>query len=527
VEERDSGVTLAELLAAFSLATDLGLGQPMEHLLRSWQIASRLGCLAGLPDDEQPTLFHVAMLSWVGCVADAPEVTANFGDDIVFRADSYQTDLGGLSGMAFFMARAGRGQRLPRRVRAVATLAATGGAPVLRGIQGHCLVTSTLANQLGLPQQTSTAVRQFFARWDGRGVPRGLHGEEISLVVRLFHLADIVEVHHRHGGTPAAVRVARKRSGRQFDPGLVETFCAHAREVLPADTDEHDAYHLFARQPGLRARLDHQQLDAALEALADFTDLRCPTRAGHSRGVAVLAAAAARLLRLPARDVTTLYRAALVHDIGLHGVPATILNKSGPLTAHEQERLRAASYFTERVLARPAALARLGQIAGMAHERMDGSGFHRGIGGQAIPLPARILAAACALHELLEPRSSRAPYPLKEAAGMIRADIAAGRFDQPAADAVLAAAGAGTRRRVGGPAGLTPRELEVLGLIARGAATADIAAQLGISPKTAGTHIERIYAKSGASNRSTATLFALRNGLLGALDDGPGTPVTS
>ena len=527
MEERDSGVTLAELLAAFSLATDLGLGQPMEHLLRSWQIASRLGRVAGLPDDQQPTLFHVAMLSWVGCVADAPEVTANFGDDIVFRADSYHADLGGLPGMVFFLGHAGRGQRLPRRVRAAATMAATGGAAVARGIQGHCLVTSTLADQLGLSQETSTAVRQFFARWDGQGVPRGLRGEQISPVVRLFHLADVVEVHHRRGGIAAAVQIARARSGRQFDPELVNAFCTHAGEVLPGADDEHDAYQLFSRQPGLAGRLDHQSFDAALVALADFTDLRCATRAGHSRGVANLSAEAARLLRLPAHDVTTVYRAALVHDIGLHGVPATILNKSSSLTAHEQERLRAASYFTERVLARPAALAGLGQIAGMAHERMDGSGYHRAIGGQAIPLPARILAVACALHELLEARSGRTAYTLKQAAGMVRAEIAAGRFDQPSADAVLAAAGAGTRRRVAGPAGLTPRELEVLALVARGAATADIAEQLGISRKTAGTHIERIYAKTGASNRSTATLFALRSGLLGAVDDGPGSRVGS
>jgi DNA-binding CsgD family transcriptional regulator len=236
--------------------------------------------------------------------------------------------------------------------------------------------------------------------------------------------------------------------------------------------------------------------------------------------VADLSAEAARRLRLPAGEVKAVYRAGLVHDVGLHGVPTAILDKPTPHTATEEERIRAASYFTERVLARPQALARLGAIAGLAHERMDGSGYHRGISGQAIPLSGRILATACAFHELLEPRASRPARTLKEATGVIRAEIAAGRFDQPAADAVLAAAGAGTRRRVAGPAGLTPREIEVLGLIARGAATGDVASRLGISRKTAGTHIERIYAKTGASNRSTATLFALRSGLLGALDDG-------
>jgi HD-GYP domain-containing protein (c-di-GMP phosphodiesterase class II) len=343
VDERGSGVTLAELLASFSLATDLGLGQPMEHLLRSWQIASRLGRHVGLPDEQQPTLFYVAMLSWVGCVADAPEVTASFGDDIAFRADSYEADLGGLSGMAFFLGHAGRDQPLTSRLRAVATLAATGGSRMMQGIQGHCLVTSTLSDHLGLPAETSEAVRQFFARWDGKGVPRGTRGEQIALVVRLFHLADVVEVHHRRGGVEAAVEVARGRSGSQFDPHLVDAFCATADEVLPGATDEHDAFALFSQQPGLAGRLGTEELDAALVALADFTDLRCPSRAGHSRGVADLSAEAARLLRLPTGEVRVTYRAGLVHDVGLHGVTATILDKPTALTATEEERVRAAS----------------------------------------------------------------------------------------------------------------------------------------------------------------------------------------
>jgi HD-GYP domain-containing protein (c-di-GMP phosphodiesterase class II)/DNA-binding CsgD family transcriptional regulator len=519
VDEPDSGVTLAQLLAAFSLATDLGLGQPMEHLLRSWQIASHLGRHVGLPDEQQPALFHVAMLSWVGCVADAPEVTASFGDDIAFRAESYEADLGGLSGMAFFLGHAGRGQPLSGRLRTATTMMATGGRRVMRGIQGHCLVTSTLSDQLGLPAETSAAVRQFFARWDGQGVPPGVGGDQIALTVRLFHLADVVEVHHRRKGVAAALEVARARSGSQLDPRLVDVLCATAAEVLPRDADEYDAHELFSRQPGLTDRLSEQDFDAALVALADFTDLRSPSRAGHSRSVADLSAGAARLLRLPQADVKLVYRAGLIHDVGLHGVTATILEKPTALTRTEEERLRAASYFTERVLARPRALARLGEIAGMAHERMDGSGYHRGLSGQAIPLPGRVLAAACAFRELVEPRAHRPAREVKEATLEIRAQIAAGRHDQSAADAVLAAAGAGTRRRVAGPAGLTRREIEVLGLIVRGAATGDVATRLGISRKTVGTHIERIYTKTGASSRSTATLFALRNGLLGQFDE--------
>ncbi|MBO9520228.1 MAG: HD domain-containing protein [Nocardioidaceae bacterium] len=494
----------------------------MEHLLRSWRIAARLGREAGLPEDEQPDLFHVAMLAWVGCVADAPEVAASFGDDIAFRADSYEVDLGGLPGFGFFLGHAGLGRPLRQRLLAAAVLVGSGGGRVVRGIQGHCLTTATLADQLGLDPRIAVALRQFFARWDGGGVPRGVGGEQIARTVRLFHLADVVEVHHRRGGVPGAVAVARARRGKQFDPDLVDAFCADAAAFLPGDDESYDAHELFAREPVLARTLTDDELDAALVALADFTDLRCPSRAGHSRGVADLAGAAARLLGLPATDARTTYRAGLVHDIGLHGVPVTILDKPGPLTATEQERLRAGSYYTERVLARPGTLGRLGAVAALAHERMDGSGHHRGVSGPAIPLPGRILAAACAFRELVEPRAGRGPVPPKQAASAIRAEVAAGRLDQAAADAVLAAAGAGpangSRRRVAGPAGLTAREVEVLVLIAHGAATGDVARELGIAKKTAGTHIERIYTKTGASSRATATLFALRHGLLDPLD---------
>ena len=515
---QDSGITLAELLAAYSLATDLGLGQPMEHLLRSWRIASRLGAHVGMPAEEQPALFYVAMLSWVGCVADAPEVAASFGDDIAFRADSYDVDLGGVPSYRFFLGHAGAGGSLPARARVAARIIATGGRSVMQGIQAHCLITSTLADRLGLDDAVSAAVQQFFARWDGRGVPPGVGGDELSPWVRLFHVGDVAEVHHRNGGVEAAIRVARGRRGTQFDPALTDAFCDIAPEVMASLGDGYDVPRLLVDEPGLRHPLSDGGLDEALTALADFTDLRSPHRAGHSSGVAELAGAAAGKLGLPEIDVAETRRAGYLHDIGLHGVPSRILDKPGDLSATEWERVRLSSYYTERVLARPPALQRIGAIASYAHERMDGSGYHRGVGGPTIPMSGRVLAAACAFRTLTEPRAGRPARTVKDAAAEVRGDARAGRLDPDAVDAVLAAAGAGGRRRVSGPAGLTAREVEVLVLIARGGTTNEVAEELGVSRKTAATHIERIYAKTGASSRSAATLFALRNGLLDPLE---------
>ena len=177
-----------------------------------------------------------------------------------------------------------------------------------------------------------------------------------------------------------------------------------------------------------------------------------------------------------------------------------------------------APYYTQRMLARPEALARLGAIASLTCERADGSGYHRGMAGPAIPVTARVLAAACALRAMTEPRAYRPALSPKQATAELCAEVRAGRFDPVAVDAVLSAAGQRRGKRRSGPAGLSPREIEVLALIARGASTRQVAQRLYITPKTAETHIERIYAKTGASTRSTATLFAMQHGLLDTLE---------
>jgi HD-GYP domain-containing protein (c-di-GMP phosphodiesterase class II) len=514
----DSGLRLADLVASFSLATDLGLGQPMDHVLRSWAIAARLGEHLGLPPADRGALYYVVTLAWVGCVADTPEVAAIFGDDIAFRADHYQVDFAGLPMLGFMLRHVGAGSPALQRLRLSSSLVATRGKAVERGLLSHCLTTGNMAERFGLGADVCDPLQQVFARWDGKGVPGDVAGDDIVLPMRLFHLADTVEVYHRERGVDAAVEVARARRGTHFDPATVDAFCAHAADVLGDSSAAPDCHALIDLEPSLQLRLSEAQLDAALEAIADFTDLRSPPRAGHSRGVAELVAIAANERGLPAADITAVRRAALLHDIGLHGVPATILDKAGPLSATEAEHLRLNAYYTERMLTRPPALERLGAIASLAHERGDGSGYHRGLSGAAIPMAGRLLAVACAYRAMLEPRPHRPALSAAQATAALRSDVRAGRLDADAVDAVLGAAGQPRGKRRSGPAGLTPREIEVLALIARGASTRQVARQLGITTKTAETHIERIYRKTGATTRSTATLFAMQHGLLDRLD---------
>jgi HD-GYP domain-containing protein (c-di-GMP phosphodiesterase class II) len=215
--------------------------------------------------------------------------------------------------------------------------------------------------------------------------------------------------------------------------------------------------------------------------------------------------------------VKVLRRAAAVHDLGRLGVSNAIWDKRGPLTPPEMERLRLHPYITERMLSYSPVLAPIGAIAVQHHERLDGSGYPRGLRGEQITPSGRILAAADTYQTMIEMRPHRPARSQKEAAAELRAMVAAGRIDGHAADAVLRAAGhRGSTRRQEWPAELTRREVEVLRLLAKGFSNKEIARQLTVSAKTVGSHVEHIYAKTGVSNRAQASLFAMRHGLMTA-----------
>ena len=505
---------LAEIVAALSLATDLGYGQPMEHVLRSCCLALRLAATLGLDEAERSRVYYVGLLACVGCFADAHEQARWFGDDIDLKADMYDVDFAGLPMMAFMMRHVGSGEPpLPRARRRLAFM--TGGRHDVEGMYvTHCMVAGTLAERLGLDAGVQSALQHAYERWDGKGAPHGLKGEAVAISARLMRLARTVEVFYRRGGVCAAVEVARSRRGSEFDPRLVDAFCDEAAALLEelAATECWDA--IIAAEPALRSELSEAQLDAVLEALADYADLKSPYALGHSRGVADLSAEAGRRYGLPEDDVIVLRRAALVHDLGRLGVSNTIWDKPGPLSVSEWERVRLHPYLTQRMLASSPTLGSLAAIAVQHHERLDGSGYPSGTSGAGISPAARVLSAADVYHAMTEPRPHRPALAAKAAGAKLRAEVQAGRLDGAAADAVLAAAGQRTGRRALGPSGLTAREIEVLRLLARGHSNPEIAERLVITRKTASSHIEHIYAKIGVSSRAAASLYALQHGLL-------------
>jgi HD-GYP domain-containing protein (c-di-GMP phosphodiesterase class II) len=518
---------LAELVAALSLGIDLGFGQPMEHVLRQTLIALRIAERAGLDEDDRAAVYYTALLINVGCHTDAHEQAKWFGDDIAVKSGKYRYDIGSKRGLASMVRLIGAGNPPLHRFRVGLEFALAAHREVETMIERHAALARTLAEQLELPASVTEALGAGYEQWDGKGWPGGLAGEAVPLPSRIAQLAEFLEVAHRVGGTEAAAALARRQAGRQFDPALAALVDERREELFP-EVDEPSTWDaVIGSEPALAVSLTEERFDRALTAIADFVDLKSPYTLGHARATAALAAGAGEALDLPEAEVTALRRAALVQDFGRLGVSNAIWDKRGPLGAGEWERVRIHPYLSERMLQGSETLAPLGRLAVQHHERLDGSGYPRGLAGGAISRSGRILGAADSYQAMREPRPHRPALSADAAAAELRAEVDARRLDAEAVEAVLGVAGHATRRRLEGPAGLTAREVEVLRLLARGLSNKEIAAKLVLSPKTVGNHVEHIYAKIDASSRAAASLFAVHNGLLPEDDPAAGVPAAA
>ena len=485
----------------------------MEHVLRQCLIALRIAERVGLSEEERAVVYYTALLINVGCHTDAHEQAKWFGDDLALKSTKYEHGLRSVGGAVATMKLLGSGNPPLHRFRIGLEFAVSGHRDMDGMVEHHAALARSLAEQLRLPAAVLEALGHAYEQWDGRGWPGELSGAEVPVATRVAVLAEFVEVAHRVGGVQAAKDLARKRAGKQFDPALARVIVDDGELILAGLDDVATWQAVVEAEPALAVVLSGERFDAALAAIANFIDLKSPYFLGHAMAVAGLMAAAAAKLGLQ-EEARTLRRAGLVHDFGRLGVSNAIWDKRGPLGAGEWERVRFQPYLTERMLKQSDALSPLAAIAVQHRERLDGSGYPRGLSGGALSMPARLLGAADAYQAMREPRPHREALVPEAADAELRADVKAGRLDAEAVEAVLSAAGHRVPRRREGPAGLTRREVEVLRLLARGSSNKEIAGQLVISPKTVSNHVEHIYAKIGTSSRAAAGLFAMQHGLL-------------
>jgi HD-GYP domain-containing protein (c-di-GMP phosphodiesterase class II) len=510
-----TGPRLAEAAGLLAVAADMATGMPLTMSLRVCLAAQRIAELIDDDTLDRSALYYYTLVRLLGCTVETSRFAGAMGNEIEISKVMVPVDQGSPREMLSMMLRTvGAGERPLRRTRMVMA-ALSFGTDMRTLMAGHCEVSRMLTEDLRLGGDVALALDHTYERWDGKGAPKGVRGEAIPLISRVMQAAFQAVVQGSAGGVDRMRAVARKRAGGGLDPSLAALVESHARDILEATQIASPWDAVLDAEPGGARPLSPEQIDSTATALASFADLKADHLAGHSSGVARLAHAAGKARGLPEPELTELRRAALIHDLGRVGVTSLIWDKAGALTDDEWDEVRLHAYHSERVAGRAPWLARAARMAGMHHERLDGSGYHRGCGPAELNASARLLAAADCYRALTETRPYRPALAPGRAAEVVRDEVAAGRLDGDAARCVLEAAGhvvPSSRRDL--PAGLTERELEILRVIATGSTIKQAARQLSVSPKTVDAHVQHIYAKVGCTTRAGAAVFAMQRGLL-------------
>jgi HD-GYP domain-containing protein (c-di-GMP phosphodiesterase class II) len=331
-------VRLAEVVAALSLGVDLGFGQPMEHVLRQCLIALRLAERVGLDEGQRATVYYTALLVNVGCHTDAHEQAKWFGDDIALKATKYEYGMRSARGAVATLRRLGAGNPILHRFRLGLEFALGGHRDLDLMIEHHAGIAAGFAEQLRLPMAVRDAVGCAYEQWDGKGWPGTLRGNDVPAAARIAQLAEFVEVAHRVGGVGEVKALAARRRGKQFDPGLCDLILDGA-ELIVSDLDRARTWDaVIEAEPALGVTLTGGEVDAVLEAVGDFIDVKSPYLLGHTGALATLAGDAAVEVGMSSAEVMTVRRAALVSGFagwvcptpfGTSRVPSVPANGSG------------------------------------------------------------------------------------------------------------------------------------------------------------------------------------------------------
>jgi response regulator RpfG family c-di-GMP phosphodiesterase/DNA-binding CsgD family transcriptional regulator len=505
-----SSFRLASALGAISIASDHASGQPLQSGLNTAVISVRLGKMLGLGNKDMAGMYYGCLCAFLGCTATAAESGAmTLGEDLVMNYAMGLCDWMDADDVERVLKvwLPDHGQPAAKAAAIAQIKQMVPHIPML--ISMHCEQALALTARLPVPKAAETVMKHIFqGRWDGKA--GGSKGKGIPITARIAALSQSVQMFWRIGGLPSVAGILKARGGRQLDPKLCKLATAKAPQLL-AGLNPTSNWDLFlAAEPGRAVEAKPGTLEAAAGVCADLVDQKSPSLLGHSRRVSALASAAAASLGLETAEVEEVRLAGLVHDLGRLAVPNLVWDKAGALTPHEMRLAKGHSHHTETILASSEVFDGIVEAAASVHERCDGSGYHRRV--RPSGTKTCLLAAADSFDALTHDRPWRKALSTEKAAKVLHLEAREGKQDPGAVDAVLKAAGIATRPAR--PAGvLTAREAEVLGLLAKGLATKQVADSLSISPKTADNHIQAIYEKTGARSRAAAAVYAIKHGI--------------
>ena len=417
---------LSELIGALSHALDITEGQPRGHCVRCAWIGMALGEELGLDGFALWELYYTLLLKDLGCSSNAARICELYlSDDLQFKRDFKLVGSSLPQVARFVLTHTGLRSGLAERFRATLDIFQHGNDFSRELIRTRCQRGADIARQMRFGEAVAEGIHALDEHWDGSGKPDGLAGEAIPLASRIALLAQVVDVFHTAGGSGAALQELRLRSGSWFDPALVgalERVVGEAGESFwQALRDPTLAQRVYALEPARHSvPLDDDYLDEIAEAFGQIIDAKSPYTAGHSARVGLYADLIAEQLGLDAARRRWLRRGALLHDLGKLGVSNTVLDKPGRLDEAEWEAVRMHALYTEQILSGIEPFAELARIAGAHHERLDGTGYPRGLGAADIPLETRVITTADIFDAISADRPYRAAVPIGKTLDMMQ-----------------------------------------------------------------------------------------------------------
>lgn len=415
-------IRLAEIIEALSHALDMTEGQPAGHCVRCCFIGMRIGQALGLGEEALRDLYYTLLLKDLGCSSNAARICELYlADDLKFKRDFKLVDGSFPQILKFVLSHTGMEVSLAERFRGILHIFKNGGEISTSLIQTRCQRGAEIAREMRFSEEVARGILDLDEHVDGGGKPLGLKGEEIHLFARIALLAQVIDVFFVNEGATAALTEVRKRAGGWFDPHLVSVFERLANPVFFAElgADNLEAY-VLSMEPGRQVIFaDEDYLDAIAAGFARVIDAKSPYTSGHSDRVALFTDMIAEELGISLTERRRLKRAALLHDIGKLGVSNSVLDKPGRLEGEEWQQMKRHAEFSEMILSRIAAFADLALIGGAHHEKLDGSGYPRGLKGDEISFETRIVATADVFDALTADRPYRAAMPVEKALAIL------------------------------------------------------------------------------------------------------------
>lgn len=418
-------VRTADILGGLTVALDLTEGLPPGHAMRTAYLAMRVADRLGMDDRTRGSLFHAALLKDAGCSSNAAMVAELFGgDDAQTKGRQLLTDRSVIAQAIFVVRNLPPTDPLPLRIRRFASIIRRGGTARRRMEQTRCERGASITRKAGFPDEVALAVHDVHEHWDGRGQPQGLARHAISPIARIIAPSQCLALFASVRGADEALRVLRARRGTWYEPDITDALTSACASGLLADLEAPDLPRRLAElEPASQVReLDEAGIDQLAGAFADVIDAKSPFTGSHSRRVAQVADALALRMGLPPATRVDIRRAGLLHDIGKLGVPNVILDKPGRLDASEMELIRRHPELALRILGAVPRFHAVAELAACHHERLDGAGYFRGLGGESLGAGARIIAVADVFEALTADRPYRMAMDPEAALGLMRRD---------------------------------------------------------------------------------------------------------